>query len=414
MQMDVKFDRLSEGWRAVLVELDMGCLVGEVSLPDSSFRGCKVLRRVVWPAGLVSVGESCFESCGLTAVDLRTTRACSLWRRAFFDCGTLSVVRLSRELGIIGSDRFTGPVYPRRRGCPLKAVDLTESSVREIGDRAVEGCEVLDDVRFPTSLMDLGSFAFSKCCELRSVDMSTTQLTRLGTRVFSACTALREVKLPSTLMELGEYSLAECGVMELDLGGTKCCSFSTGALFLCGRLRRLWLPVTMRLLGDQCLRGAGLEVLDLSETKIEAIGERAFCDCEGLRELLLPRALKSMGGKCLGGTGVQVLDLSMTHMRIFDWYALYGAGELYAVMLPRQLEGLAVRYFDICLWALDLHVDHLKGGGDAMGRVRVTNRVSLCGAAWWSKCGFHTVRFLFSGCVGAVGGRATRALMPAT
>jgi hypothetical protein len=226
--------------------------------------------------------------------------------------------------------------------------------------------------------------------------------------------ALREVKLPSTLMELGEYSLAECGVVELDLRGTKCCAISAGAWILCGRLRRLWLPVTMRFLGDHCLQGGGLEFLDLSGTQIEAIGERAFYDCKGLRELLLPRALRSMGGKCLELTRVRVLDLSMTHIGTFNWYALYNASELCAVMLPRKLEELPIAYFDIYLWALDLHVDHLKRGGDAMGRVRVTDRLSLCGAAWWSKCGLHTVRFVFSGCAGGVGSRTTRPLMPAT
>jgi hypothetical protein len=92
MQIDVQFDGLGEGLRESLCEVDMGGLVGEVRLPDGAFKGARKLVQVVWPVGVTSIGEPCFEESGLEVLDLGQLHIRRIGKRCFFSCRRLSRV----------------------------------------------------------------------------------------------------------------------------------------------------------------------------------------------------------------------------------------------------------------------------------------------------------------------------------
>ena len=83
LQGGVLFDKVDEAMCRRLCEADFAGLVGDVVLPDGSFKGCAVLRTVAWPVGLTNIGAVCFEGCGLEEVNLVRTRVNSIGRRAF-------------------------------------------------------------------------------------------------------------------------------------------------------------------------------------------------------------------------------------------------------------------------------------------------------------------------------------------
>jgi hypothetical protein len=222
-----------------------------VILPDRVFEGCTSLRSVAWPAGLSSVGDSCFEGCGLEVVDWGRTRVRAVGRRAFLGCGRLSMVRCSRELERLGSQCFSCEMYSANgRGCPLEELDLAGTSVTEIGAHACASCDSLVKVPFSPSLMIVGRYAFGRCIRLSSVDMSSTRLASLSACAFYGCRELAEVCLPCTLIELGNQSLADTAVRRLDLRGTKCVCIGCGALDGCPALREVLLPKCTRTLKE--------------------------------------------------------------------------------------------------------------------------------------------------------------------
>jgi hypothetical protein len=107
MQVDVQFDGLGEGLRGSLCEVDMGGLVGEVKLPDEVFKGARRLVRVVWPEGVTSIGESCFEGSSLEVLDLEQMHVRRIGKRCFFSCRQLSRVLLPPQLKELGDECFS-------------------------------------------------------------------------------------------------------------------------------------------------------------------------------------------------------------------------------------------------------------------------------------------------------------------
>jgi hypothetical protein len=126
---------LGEAVRRRLCEVDLSCLVGEVSLPDCGFRGCAALRKVCWPKGLSEIGAECFEGCGLEEVDLGKTRTALIGERAFFDCERLSVVIFPLVLAALGSWCFSGGgPLGKERGCAMKVLDFSKARIAEIAE----------------------------------------------------------------------------------------------------------------------------------------------------------------------------------------------------------------------------------------------------------------------------------------
>jgi hypothetical protein len=275
-QVAVEFDGLSAGMRAILCELDMGGLVGEVRLPEGSFRGCKSLRDVVWPVGLCAVGDSCFEGCGLEVVDWSGTPVRTAGRRAFSGCCSLSRIVWSRELKVVGSECCFDGGW---KGCPLQSLDFAGTSLTEIGAQAFAGCAGLAAMAFPVTLMVLCSRAFSSCPLLSFVDMASTRVTKIGSGAFSGCRRLIDIALPSTLQELASSCFCDTALRGLDLSMTRCTSIGESAFAHCGQLSQVCLPATVRGIGGRCFRRTRPGAVYLAGTDAEGIGDSAFAEC---------------------------------------------------------------------------------------------------------------------------------------
>ena len=91
-----------------------------------------------------------------------------------------------------------------------------------IGQSAFHGCKSLRNVTVPSSVTELGSFAFWNCSDLIALQLNEG-LKIIDERAFQWCEALRSVTIPSTVTELGEWSFYDCGNLTevILLGGKK-------------------------------------------------------------------------------------------------------------------------------------------------------------------------------------------------
>jgi hypothetical protein len=409
-QVAVEFDGLNASMRDTLCELDMGGLLGEVRLPGGSFRRCKSLRSVVWPAGLCAVGDSCFEECGLGVVDWSVTRVRTAGKWVFSCCRSLSRIVWSRELEVVGRECCADGDW---RGCPLEALDFTGTSLTEVGEGAFAHCERLTAVAFPITLMVLGDRASARCPLLSIVNMASTRVTRIGEGAFLGCRRLVDIALPSTLLELGSACFSDTAVRELDLSMTKCTSIGSAAFSRCKQLSEMPLPASVRCVGDHCFLRTGLRAVNLRETGIEEIGDFAFSECGALQELILPKALRAFGKWCVYGTPLGIIDLSATRVRHLHLWALHGMRAPGEVMLPATLERLdgGDRRFE--MWGLDMYVDHLRIGVESLRSVVGLSRLCLRGAAWRARWVLSGEPLILSGSASGDRIRLARPLTPA-
>lgn len=94
------------------------------------------------------------------------------------------------------------------------------SKVKDIGTAAVFMTE-LKKISFPASLETIDRHSFNSNQELTAVDLSKTSLTDIGAFAFSDCSKLSDVKLPDTIDTIGGGAFSNCKALteiELPMG----------------------------------------------------------------------------------------------------------------------------------------------------------------------------------------------------
>ncbi len=253
---------------------------------------------VTLPESVLTIASSAFECCIDLATISMPNSVCSIGSRAFFDCGKLIEITLPERLQILGDQAFYGCVALERikfnaiimndlsltginenyisvsndvfsyAGTNTNGIVVTvgakvtripaylfysnqssahapligsvvfeEGSVcREIGDHAFRQVDGLVSVRFPASLMTIGSYAFGYT-DLKSVQFAEGNLQTIGAwafrdcknlswlqlpdgiktidkGAFNGCTALMEITLPASLQTLGLQAFYNCTALE--------------------------------------------------------------------------------------------------------------------------------------------------------------------------------------------------------
>lgn len=170
--------------------------------------------------------------------------------------GKDDVVIIPKFVDAIGKSAFN---YSR-----VKEV-IFEGNIKQIGERAFEGCARLNKISFPDSLRYIGRNAFADCLSLKEI-VIPSKIKAIEPLTFNKC-GLERVDLPDTLKEirLGAFS------------GTK--------------LKEFVAPASLEVLGVQAFYTCkDLRNISLNEGLLK-IDDRAFACCHKLVDVKLPKSL---------------------------------------------------------------------------------------------------------------------------
>ncbi len=168
--------------------------------------------------------------------------------QAFFG-SNLSQITLPANITSIGNGAFAST--------KIKSIEIPQG-VTFIGDFTFADCGMLTDIKFPTSLSTLGSYAFSGCDGISSIDMSNTQITEISNHTFSGCSALQNVTLPNTIDYIGDYAFTATS--------------SLGTISL---------PNNLKSIGNHSFEHSGIQSIQIPES-VNKVGEYAFACCDKL------------------------------------------------------------------------------------------------------------------------------------
>ncbi len=161
----------------------------------------KVIRRVVLPNELTSIGRLAFYRCqNLKAINLPDDVR-RIGNYAFTGCERLTLVTFGNKLGHIGTGAFYGCLK-------LSSVQLP-NTVTHIGDQAFYRCESLLTIKLPLSLTSVGSSVFAYCKNLILAEISA-RLGSLPEWTFYGCERLTVVVLPDTVSTVENYAFKQC------------------------------------------------------------------------------------------------------------------------------------------------------------------------------------------------------------
>ena len=374
------------------------------SIGVEAFNGCTALKSVEFPKSLVSIGNSAFGSTALenitfnySSVDKFLTSSVEGFPYGCFGGDGSTNIKEIRVTNLINGQPMKNVLIPMGmetikdyafwndvnvesvtfpdgfksipagafRRTAIKALKMP-ASLETIGDRAFEGCDMLEEITFneglktigerafqrctaiagivlPNSVTEAGISAFAQCEDLESVVLSTS-LTKIPRGMFAACYHLAECVIPESVTEIGSHAFGHnFNLREIDLGsnvksvGAYAFSIADGG-------------------GDYEQNVDSWEILNkyasLRQNKFKvklseglaSIGERAFEGREGLDAVRLPSTLASVGNMAFAGTAIREITVPDA-MTTIGMGAFAQMNSLKRVKLPATLTEIGQEAF---------------------------------------------------------------------
>jgi hypothetical protein len=182
-------------------------------VPEEAFRGCARLRQVTLGEGIRRLEACVFAGCGrlrsltlpasLTAFDTEAGHESAWW---WTGLSGISVAEGNAAFRVqdgmlLSADGTLLLAWPGQSG---ETVCRIPEGVVSIEKGAFYQAANLEEVVFPSTLVEVGDYAFCGCSSLTRV-LLPEGVVCLGNEAFCDCTALREISLPGSLWEMGEY-----------------------------------------------------------------------------------------------------------------------------------------------------------------------------------------------------------------
>jgi len=134
-------------------------------------------------------------------LDLSGSTITNIGNSAFSGCTSLITLTIPDSVNSIGSSAFSG--------CTSLTFLTIPDSVYSIGNRAFSGCTSLTSVTIPDSVTWIEDAAFSGCTSLTSLTISDS-VNGIGQQAFSGCTSLASVTIPDSVISIGVAAFSNC------------------------------------------------------------------------------------------------------------------------------------------------------------------------------------------------------------
>ena len=321
---------------------------GVKSIGAAAFCGCKDLRHVKLPNGLISIKAYAFWNCETLMFNENILPGSveSIGDRAFTNCKGLTVLNLPEGLSSLGENVFGG--------CrSLKSITFPDN-LKAMGDSAFTLCLSLGDVKLPKNLLTIGANTFRGCESFVDIEIPEG-VTGIGDASFKDCKSLRTVLIPKSVLSLGQSCFDNCPDLTIygEMGSEaeayakahqipfmdkgkfplkniidsgKCGNNLTWTLDQEGRLTISGLGY-MNDFSDVKGNKAAPWGRDISEVILEngiqSIGEYAFYQCANLKSIHIPQTMRSLKWgafkDCTGITELSIPDnVSYIYNRCFQ------------------------------------------------------------------------------------------------
>lgn len=260
------------------------------SIDASIFAGNTKITYVKLPSEITKITKGLFKGCtALKGVYLPST-VTIIEESAFETCTAMTQIAVPKTVESIGNSAFKGDA--RLYMVYMKDVDY--SGLASIGDHAFDGCSVLSvfcsdtEFQLPTSVTEIGAYAFNDCKSIAKVDLDTAELTSMGEYAFAGCTGLTDAVIgmskKETVSTISQHAFDGCTALASLTFSSKVgqwVKIDEYAFYGCYGLKQLVLPGTISEVANFAFAGCTnlnrIEVkndnLIIGETKAFPVGE---------------------------------------------------------------------------------------------------------------------------------------------
>ena len=326
---------------------------------ESAFAGCKALQNVYYGANTTA---NDFVEITMDGETKTTVAPAKIGEAAFKGCFTMNTKSFAMVLPFIGEagegndiGSTFGYIFGGVQYAPTKLTEVeikSEDATFVVSDFAFQDFKYLEKIVLPSTLTNIGIYAFDGCTNLN--DFSFLQdcetLETIGEYAFRNCRSLTEIVIPENVKYIGIAAFNGCnGLCEMTLpfvgqaldttglnsaqqafgyifnasgstlmqgnsmpiylttvvitGGTKIVG---QAFYGCTRIQYITLPATVTSIGSEAFKectalkevifeGVEDELEGEAQWNIASIEKQTFYNCTSLEKVVLPKTVKNIG-----------------------------------------------------------------------------------------------------------------------
>ena len=340
-----------------------------VSLPDtiteigeSAFQNCYKLESIVIPNGVASIGKQAFKGCkALTSIDI-PSGVTSIGEYAFSNCKALSLVTISDTVSTIDSNAF--------EGCTSLVSITIPKGVSEIGDATFKGCTALTAilvVEENQNFKSVDGVLYSKDGKKiyqYPVGLKPTSyegpsgLESIGGGAFEDCELLTQIKIPSTVTTVGENAFKNCPIENATM---PTCVIKHVAKNV---LRIVDINGGETIEEDAFRAYPMLKRVTISSAETKTIGDSAFYNCASLSNVVLSEGLEVIDEYAFKGCGYLTGITLPSTLKVIGASAFKDCNRLSKIVIPFDVETIGMYAFEGCL---SLKGIYCRGAGRPSG-----------------------------------------------
>lgn len=176
---------------------------------------------------------------------------------------------------------------PFRNTDKIKYVSIENTSkgkITNIGQNVFRDCVNLEDIRYPSSVKTIDSYAFYNCPKLTTTyDLSN--INSIGSYAFFGCESITDLDISTNVSIINDHTFAGISAESIILPES-IIAVNDSAFADCKKLKNITLPDINK---------------ENSRSGVVTIGSYAFANCTALKELVIPSSLETMGTNMLNG-----------------------------------------------------------------------------------------------------------------
>ena len=250
----------------------------------------------------------------------------------------------------------------------LKSIGL--SNIEYIGTNAFSGCEFLQSITIPNSVMSIGDYAFCSCKSLQSITIPNSVMS-IGDFAFCSCRYLQSITIPNSVTKIGNRAFSGCGSLQSITIPNSVTKIGDGAFYWCYSLQSVTIPNSVTSIGDEAFSRCGSLQSITIPNSVKSIGNRAFYSCESLQSITIPNSVKSIGNR-----------------------AFYSCESLQSITIPNSVTKIGDEAFSDCESLQSVTIsnsvtsigDNAFSGYASLQSITIPNSVTKIGNSAFSRC----------------------------
>lgn len=303
-------------------------------------------QTIILPENLTEIGESAFNNCKEAHL--------------IYD-GTSKIHCLTS----IGNKAFLN-------NFALVDVDLQYSNLKEIPENCFEGCALLTEILLPTTIKQIGKYAFKSCKLLQHIDVESC--TYFGNSAFEDCEQLViDIKKDAKITYIGYAAFKKTMLYNLDLTNSTITDIKNKTFYGCNGLTNVVLPQGIRSINEEAFCGCGIKNIQIPDG-ITNLGNNVFSSCVNLTNVELPKSLTQIGCNAFQYTKIKELDLS--NLTSLNDSICQNCEQLTKIVLNKELNSIGDNAFDCCV---------------SLTNINLPNKLNSIGNNAFSNSGLSTI-----------------------